>query len=137
MKNFLICTVGLPRSGKSTWSRKQNHPIVNPDSIRFAIHGQRYIQAAEPYVWAIAKTMVHSLFLAGHSTVILDATNLTLKRRQEWISNNWKTFYYPILTTKEECIRRAAQENDHYIIDVIKRMSEEYQPLTVDEQIWE
>src|SRR5690554_6874569 len=33
-KHILICTVGLPRSGKTTWARKQSYPIVNPDSIR-------------------------------------------------------------------------------------------------------
>ena len=35
----LIVMVGLPRSGKTTWARKQGYPIVNPDSIRLAFHG--------------------------------------------------------------------------------------------------
>ncbi len=32
--NRLILTVGLPRSGKTTWALEQGWPIVNPDSIR-------------------------------------------------------------------------------------------------------
>jgi len=63
----LIMTVGLPRSGKSTWARKQGHPI--------------------------AKYMVQSLFLAGHDTVILDATNTTAQRREEWDSTDWNVEY--------------------------------------------
>src|SRR5882672_916000 len=59
---LLICTVGLPRSGKSTWARSQSFPIVCPDAIRIAIHGQRFISEAEPFVWATAKAMVRALF---------------------------------------------------------------------------
>ena len=34
MKKKLIMTIGLPRSGKSTWARTQACPIVNQDSIK-------------------------------------------------------------------------------------------------------
>lgn len=42
----LILTIGLPRSGKSTWAKQQGCPVVNPDSIRLALHGKAYIQEA-------------------------------------------------------------------------------------------
>lgn len=67
----LLVTVGLPRSGKSTWAKQQGAPVVNPDAIRLALHGQAFLQEAEPLVWVMAKYMVEALFLAGHSTVIL------------------------------------------------------------------
>ena len=131
----LICTVGLPRSGKSTWAKAQmqDHgiPIVNPDSIRLALHGQRFAGRAEPFVWAIAKTMVRSLFEAGHDLIILDATNITRKRRDEWQSSEWTTVFHVIGTTAEECLRRAA--DDEEIIPVIKRMAESLEPLGEDE----
>ena len=75
----LILTVGLPRSGKSIWAKKQGIPIVNPDSIRLALHGKAFILEAEDFVWTIAYTMARALFLAGHETVIIDATNITKK----------------------------------------------------------
>ncbi|GAF94425.1 unnamed protein product, partial [marine sediment metagenome] len=62
----LILTVGLPRSGKTTWARKQGIPMVNPDSIRLALHGKAFIEEAEPMIWTIAKYMVRALFIAGH-----------------------------------------------------------------------
>lgn len=89
----LICLVGLPRSGKSTWAKSQAWPIVNPDAVRLAIHGQRFITEAEPFVWATVRAMVKALFLAGHNIVILDATNTTRKRRDEWLSNEWVTYF--------------------------------------------
>src|SRR5207302_1271835 len=91
MNNLLICTVGLPRSGKSTWSQAQSYPIVSCDAIRLALHGQRFLAAAEPWVWTIAKTTVRALFFAGHKTVVLDSTNTTRKRRDEWQSKDWET----------------------------------------------
>jgi len=125
----LILTVGLPRSGKTTWARQQGVPIVNPDSIRYALHGERFIALAEPFVWAIAKVMVLALFLAGHDTIILDATNTTEKRRAEWVSEKWETKCHVIPTTKEECIRRADAEGDDYIKPIIEKMAAQYEPL--------
>lgn len=122
--NRLILLAGLPRSGKTTWATQNTTaPIVNPDSIRLALHGQRFAPSAEPFVWAIAKTMVRALFLAGHRTVVLDACNTTAKRRLEWESDDWRTDLHVIETSAVECIRRAVLTGDHDIIPVIKRMA--------------
>lgn len=119
----LICTVGLPRSGKSTWAKKQGHPMVNPDSIRLALHGLRFEKLAEPFVWAIAQCMVRALFLAGHDTVIIDATNITKNRRAYWYNGgDWETEFFIIGTAKNECIKRAEKEDDQEIIPIIEGM---------------
>lgn len=124
MGKALILTVGLPRSGKTTWVEAQGYPIVNPDSIRLALHGERFISLAEPFVWAIAKVMVRSLFLAGHHTVILDACNATEKRRDEWLSDDWKVWFHPVDTPVSVCIERAKSKGDEEIIPIIERMAE-------------
>lgn len=126
----LIVTVGLPRSGKSTWARAQDHPIVNPDSIRLALHGQRFLPEAEPFVWAIARCMVRALFLAGHETVILDACNTTKERRDEWLAHDgaWIRVFKAFPTPAEECIRRARAEGDEEIVPVIVRMAAHFEP---------
>jgi predicted kinase len=120
----LHMTVGLPKSGKSTWARTQHGvPIVNPDSIRLAIHGMRFVPVAEPLVWAIAKIMVAALFLAGHSRVILDACSQTPERRAEWKDARWLRAYVPIETSAELCLDRARSEGDYDIVPVIERMA--------------
>jgi len=132
----LVCLVGLPRSGKSTWAIKQGYPIVNPDSVRLAIYGQRFIAQAEPFVWATTKAMVRALFLTGHNVVILDATNTTHKRRIEWVSLEWTTYFKLIDTPKEVCIERAQAEGDTEIVSVIERMAEQFEPLGDDYLLW-
>ena len=124
----LIITVGLPRSGKSTWAMKQGHPVVNPDSIRLALHGQRFLPEAESMVWAMAEYMVKALFLAGHTTVILDACNVTAKRRDVWDKFCEKydyCFEAEVFKVKPKtCIERARAMGDDEIIPIIERMVE-------------
>lgn len=119
----LFATVGLPRSGKTTWAQKQSYPIVCPDAIRIALHGQRYFYAAEPFVWAQAELMVRSLFGAGHDVVILDAPNLVNERRKQWLSKEYRTTFVINPTPAEICIERARKADDDYIIPVIEKMN--------------
>jgi predicted kinase len=124
--NVLVVLAGLPRSGKSTWASQQSHPIVNPDSIRLAIHGQAYYPPAEPLVWAFAHMMVDALFKAGHTRVILDATNTTQKRRDEWLSKDYSAQLKVFDTSPAECIERANKGGRVDLVPVIKRMAEQW-----------
>lgn len=137
----LILMVGLPRSGKSTRARQLGHPIVCPDSIRLAVHGRPFLGAAEPWIWLVARTMVKSLFLSGHGTVILDACSHTRERRDEWESKDWKTVFEVVDTPIGECIARAVELGQPELVSVIQRMEREIEwpspgpgwiPLTVD-----
>lgn len=125
--------MGLPRSGKTTWAQQQTFPIVNPDSIRYALHGQRYQAIAEPFVWAIAMVMVRALFLAGHDTVIVDATHNTRKRRDFWRCDEWDLCLKHFPTSKEICIERAKAIQDDVIIPIIEKMANEADGTQPDE----
>jgi predicted kinase len=142
----LICTVGLPRSGKSTWANEQGFPIICPDAIRLGMHGQRYLPQAEDLVWTFTFTMVRAIFLAGHNIAILDATSLTLWARNEirrqlamyevftdeLADARFKVFDTP----KEVCIERA---NNTFpdLVKVIERMSKHIDPLKETEYLYE
>ena len=129
-KDILILTVGLPHSGKSTWAIQQGFPIVNPDSIRLALHGQAYIQEAEGFVWQIAYLMARALFIAGHETVIIDATNISEKRRNQWAGRfpNARVVLEKFNTSKEECIERAKKNNRPDLIPIIEKMAANIEP---------
>lgn len=133
--NTLILMVGLPYSGKTTRALKLGLPIVSPDAVRVALHGERYLQAAEPMVWTLAVIMVKALFEAGHSHVIVDATNNTVKRRQFWADAGDWTVQYQIIDTPEKlCVQRAQQADDLDIVPVIARMASGHEPVERDEQ---
>lgn len=121
---ILILTVGLPRSGKSTWAHQQGCPVVNRDAIRLALHGQPYIQQAEDMVSAIETYMVTALFTAGHKKVIVDATHLKEKYRKRWESIGARIELAHIDTPKETCIARAINDGRKDLIPIIERMAD-------------
>lgn len=132
---ILHMTVGLPRSGKSTWARISDFPIVNPDSIRLALHGQPFVASAEGVVWATAALMVRSLFLSGHDGVILDATSITKARRAQWASKDWVVKFKLFPTAKETCIDRARRTDQEYLIPIIEKMAGDFEPPTQEEEL--
>lgn len=137
--NTLILTVGLPRIGKSTWAKSTGYPIVNPDSIRLAMHGQPFIAEAEGLVWEIARIMVRSLFINDSPIVILDACNVTEALRASWIRREWKTYYKVFPRLPDLCMQRARDLGQTHLFDAIEHMEKKYQPLNaVEEQyLWQ
>jgi predicted kinase len=120
----LFLTVGLPRSGKSTWAKKIGYPIVNRDSIRLALHGQAYIKEAESMVTAIEDYMVKALFLAGHDKIIIDATHLQEKYIKRWKKDDRNIVGKIFDTPKDVCIERAIADGREDLIPIIERMDE-------------
>lgn len=120
----LIITVGLPRSGKSTWAKTKNLPIVNRDAIRLALHGHAYIQESEEMVSAIEMYMVKALFEAGHEKVILDACNLKVKYRKRWERGPWQIRYERFNVNETICIERAIDSGHKDLIPIIRSMAE-------------
>jgi predicted kinase len=136
----VILMHGLPYSGKSTearrLSKKYGWPIVNPDAVRVALHGSRFLAVMEPWVWLITFLMVKVMHLTGYDTVIVDACNNTRKRRDEWrrvSPEDVEILLVPVWTSSSECIERAAKNNDQEIIPQIGRMAQEYELPGLDE----
>lgn len=135
-EKILHVLVGLPYSGKSTKAQKLKEefgcPIVCPDHVRLAIHGNRFIASAEDYVWATCRAMVVALFMSCDQ-VIVDATNTTANRRKFWRSSCWKRQYYRIKTDHSVCIQRAKANNDSEILSIIDHMNRSFEPIQDDE----
>lgn len=123
-ENIAVILMGLPRSGKTTFSRNFRYPIVCPDSIRLAHHGHRYIQSAEPFIWTVAPLMLKSLFLTGYRRVVVDATNMTPRTRSAWVDPLWDYLFIHIKTDAETCKERAIASDQENLIQVIDSQSE-------------
>jgi len=135
-KKTLILTVGLPRSGKSTWAIQQGFPVVSPDAVRVALHGKKQaVRDTERMVWTISQYMVRSLFFAGHERVILDACSATRKRRSKWRDSNWMCKYKVFEVDLEVCCARVEENNPNRLnlLASIVRVDADYQPVDPDE----
>jgi predicted kinase len=127
-KPTLILMVGLPRSGKSTFLRAGGYQcVVSPDEIRRYLGCFPFTAHMEPMVWWLTRLIINVLFAAGAWVVVLDATNVSKRRRDEWDSSAWVRQYIVIDTPKEVCIARAIQGGNEYLVPVIHRMAKEMQ----------
>lgn len=130
---ILKLLIGFPRSGKSTYAKmlkdERGYVIVEPDALRLAMYGQRWIKKMEPYIWAITYSMVEALFLVGHDKVVIDATNINEEARKPWFDRYNKEGYEVQLviinTKKDVCIERAKLTGQEDLIPVIERMAVE------------
>ncbi len=140
-KPTLISMVGLPRSGKSTITKKLSAdlsaPVVNRDSIRLALHGKRYEALAEPMVKAISLVMIRSLFGAGHQIVINDETNFSRAARDYCRDNDkWDTCFYWVNTSAAICKERAIETNQADLCPVIDDMQKRWETFLPKDVMW-
>lgn len=136
-KGTLYFTIGLPRSGKSTYANewvkeKPMRVVVCGDDIRFALHGKRFEPLAESMVNAIKLTMIRALLNRGFD-VLVDGTHTTRHSIKQLLEID----RYAIglldtnVPTAEECIQRAKDTGQEDLIPVIHRMNKNL------EEMWE
>lgn len=129
-----IMLIGLPGSGKSYWSKKyiQENPdtiLVSSDSIREEVFGDVNDQAHNGEVFNIVHKRVVSAIKNGKD-VILDATNLSRKRRIGFLKSIPKcevcavVFAIPF----EECCKRNAARERVVPQEAMERMYRSFQP---------
>ena len=134
----LAIMCGLPRSGKTTWSKvlERNGWIrVCPDEIRLAVHGSSFDAQSEPFVWRIARIMARTLLIGDHMALI-DATNLTRKSRSTWreLAGDFGLVLaiYLVETPYEICVERNVGSGA-VPPEVLSRMNRQFQRPTETE----
>ena len=128
----LTLMVGLPRSGKSTWSKKTGHPVVSHDAIQYVVCGKQLytIPEFQPMSDTLAQYMIKALFQSGHDNVVYDECNHLKLRRDVWTNfcndNGYTIYFQYIDTPMKVCQERAkGYKNEHTLVPLIKKMAGE------------
>ena len=131
---------GLPRSGKSTWIKKNkgNSIVVSNDWIRENILGTTYMGAANPAIWMITDATIRILLSQGKN-VILDGCNHTHFIRK-FFTDLAKEYGANIRivcvdTPRNTCLIRN-QENKKLPDLVLHKMSDESEGAIGQETEW-
>ena len=151
MKNikepFVMMLIGPTLSGKSTYIRN-NYPkteVISRDEIVMEVFGSRdYNLAFKEVDQKEVDRVLATRFKSANdlkTSVIIDMTNMTVKRRMATLRNFDKDFsrlavVFPILSDEEYTkrnIERNAKENKWIPPFVIKSMIDSYQEPTLDE----
>jgi predicted kinase len=132
----LLFTIGIARSGKSTWCtrwsqyleegptgqvRRMDVPIfprsiVCGDDIRLALHGERFNKDAEAAVWMIHTYTAKSLLSRGHDAVI-DGTHTTEDSLLRVLNIDTDATCKVFDTDPDACKDRARQSGHHDLVD--------------------
>lgn len=126
----LVIMVGLPGSGKSTYTAKyetQNRTtIVSTDEIRRELYGNPETQGNPQEVFNEAYRRIEIALRAG-DTVVFDATNLKARNRR-YLINKYRPIADTIIaeyinTPIDECIMRDELRSRSVGYEVIQRMA--------------
>ncbi len=133
----LFYTVGLPRSGKTTycqgWIRlrgERPRVMVSGDDFRTALHGKEYLPLAESFVFAAMDCAIRAL-LCTHD-VIIDETSTSEQTILRWLRIDHLAQPIFMDVNEGECIRRARAGNQEYLVAPIKRMAVQMRLLKKD-----
>lgn len=132
---ILYTMIGLPGSGKSTFAA--NHPecvVVSTDAIRGELFGNESEQKNGNLVFKIAYARLARAVEAGQDA-IFDATNLQRKYRKTLFQmfpnvNHVAVF---VNTPVGECLERNKKRARVVPASVIRRMSYQMEPPTIEE----
>lgn len=89
MKPTLTLLVGVPGSGKTTWANKnhkENEVVLSSDLIRKELFNDETNQENNKLVFTTLYNRARELLKSGKS-VIIDATNVTIKDRSRALKN--------------------------------------------------
>jgi predicted kinase len=136
-KLTMMC--GLPRSGKSTWveeNKLDGEVILSADKLRYLVYNQRFWTGGEPLMWAVHGIILKMLLEQGVD-IIVDETNVTKAIRGKIIKLA-KEYDYEVTgiefnTPKEICKERAIKTGQEDLLDVIDRLAEIYENISLDE----
>ena len=125
MNTFIMC-VGLPSSGKSTWSNSQTGYIVHSsDALRKELYGDENYQDKNGELFQELHKRIRNDLGKGKN-VILDATNISYKRRMEFLRQinyiKCNRVCYLFATPYEDCVKRDSDRERSVGEEVIKRM---------------
>lgn len=127
MESQLSILIGLPRSGKTTFSKKwrlenKNRVVVSGDAIRFGVYGERFKLEEEYKVREHFLVTIKALLHDGYE-VLADETNTSVQHITD-LSNlsKFPLKAYINYCPKEICIDRAKKCGQEDLIPSIERM---------------
>ena len=140
MNNLIVyLTVGVPGSGKSSWvknvaSTNKDIVLICPDNIRGELSGNEADQSVSNKAFQLARDRMEEALKNGKS-VIIDATSVYKRARQQWLDiakkYNAKTIAVVFEVTEQTAVernaKRAAEGGRNVPTHIIQSMISKYQ----------
>jgi predicted kinase len=131
-KGFVVLTIGLPGSGKTTWFKRRGVTPLSSDMLRNILFDDITEQRYQGLVFSTLRSLLRARLIAKMPWNYVDATNLSPHERRQWIKMA-KSFGYDVQAVffdvpLEICMERNSRRERVVSDDVMKKMAERLRP---------
>lgn len=136
-KGFVVLTIGLPGSGKTTWFKRRGVQPLSSDMLRTILFDDITEQRYQGLVFSTLRSLLRARLIARMPWNYVDATNLSAHERRQWIKMA-KSFGYEVQAVffdvpLEVCLDRNRQRDRSVSEDVMRKMAEKLKPPVFEE----
>jgi predicted kinase len=136
-KGFVVLTIGLPGSGKTTWYKRRGVTPLSSDMLRTILFDDITEQRYQGLVFSTLRSLLRARLIARMPWNYVDATNLSPHERRQWIKMA-KSFGYEVQAVffdvpLEVCLERNRKRDRPVSDDVMHKMAERLKPPAFDE----
>jgi predicted kinase len=131
-RGFVVLTIGLPGSGKTTWFKRRGVTPLSSDLLRSLLFDDIAEQRWQGLVFSTLRSLLRARLIAKMPWNYVDATNLSPHERRQWIKMA-KSFGYEVQAVffdvpLEVCMERNRRRERTVADDVMKKMADRLKP---------
>src|SRR5271170_7459277 len=136
-KGFVVLTIGLPGSGKTTWFKRRGVAPLSSDMLRSILFDDITEQRYQGLVFSTLRSLLRARLIAKMPWNYVDATNLSAHERRQWIKMA-KSFGYEVQAVFfdvpfEVCMERNSRRERNVNEESMRKMAERLRPPSFKE----
>jgi len=136
-RGFVVLTIGLPGSGKTTWFKRRGVTPLSSDLLRSILFDDITEQRYQGLVFSTLRSLLRARLIAKMPWNYVDATNLSPHERRQWIKMA-KSFGYEVQAVFfdvpfEVCMERNRRRERVVSDEVMQKMAERLRPPSFKE----
>jgi predicted kinase len=131
-RGYVVLTIGLPGSGKTTWYKRRGVQPLSSDMLRTILFDDITEQRYQGLVFSTLRSLLRARLIAKMPWNYVDATNLSPHERRQWIKMA-KSFGYEVQAVFFDvplsvCLERNSKRDRQVTDEVMHKMAERLKP---------
>lgn len=136
-RGFVVLTIGLPGSGKTTWFKRRGVTPLSSDLLRTILFDDITEQRYQGLVFSTLRSLLRARLIAKMPWNYVDATNLSPHERRQWIKMA-KSFGYDVQAVFFDvpfavCMERNRRRERTVSDETMQKMAERLRPPSFKE----